>query len=282
MSDKAEEPTKVSRPGKGKATYFKRAFVRGLAGILPALLTVVLLVWCYQFVRDYVGVYVNTMTEWIIRAVGLEQGVLKLNNLIAANISMHLAPADPDAVELELRPVTGILLSLVLIYIVGSFISTLVGKKLFPRIEKMLLRLPIVRAVYPHARQVTDFFLGEQSIRYERIVAVEYPRKGVYSIGFVTNDGMRTVCDRTKRRLLVIFIPSSPTPVTGYTVMVRPEETIPLDMSIDDALRMTISGGVVLPRNQQMTRTESRILRAGTAPAVPDAPPESDDTPEEA
>jgi len=283
LSDEIKEVKKVLRP-KGRRPYLKRAFIKGVAGILPTLLTIVILVWCYQFVRNYVGVYVNTVAEWVIRAVGLEEGILKLNNAIANRVDEHVAPADPvtdpKIDELALRPVTGIVLSLLLIYVIGFFISTFLGRRLLPRIEKMILRLPVVKAVYPYARQVTDFFLGEQAIHYERIVAVEYPRKGVYSLGFVTNDGIRTVCDKVDRQLLVVFVPSSPTPVTGYTIMIRPEETIPISMSIDDALRMAISGGVIIPENQRMPRGKAKTLHIGTAPPIPAASPEGDETPE--
>jgi uncharacterized membrane protein len=279
LTDEVEQIKKSPRP-RGKSSFLKRAFVKGVAGILPALLTIIVLVWCYQFLRNYVAVYVNTVAEWVVRGVGLEQEVLKINKAIADNISAHIAPADPDAFELQLRPVTGIILSLVLIYVVGSFISTFVGKKLFPQFERMFLRLPIVKAVYPYARQVTDFFLGEQAIRFESIVAVEYPRKGIYSVGFVTNEGIRAVCDKVNRRLLVVFIPSSPTPITGYTIMVRPEDTIPLDMSIDDVLRMSISGGVILPENQRLPRGKAKPLQVGTMPPLRDAESGEDDNPE--
>lgn len=266
MNDEIKDAKKAQKPGKAKASYLKRAFIRGLAGILPALLTILVLVWCFQLVRNYLGAYVNTGIEWLIKTAGVEKGVLAVNRAIAENISTHLAPADPASATLSLRSVTGIILSLVLIYIVGFFISSFLGKRIFPRIEKMFLRLPIVKAVYPYARQVTDFFLGEQAIRYERIVAVEYPRKGVYSIGFVTNEGIREVHEKTGQRMLVIFVPSSPTPITGYTIMVRPEETIPLTMSIDDALRMVITGGVILPENQRIRTGDRQILLTGSAP----------------
>jgi uncharacterized membrane protein len=166
---------------------------------------------------------------------------------IATTISVHLAPADPASSELRLRPIIGIVLSLILIYILGSFISSYIGKKFFPKLEKMFLRVPIVKAVYPYARQVTDFFLGDQTIKFERIVAIEYPRKGVYSVGFVTNEGLRDVRDKVGKRMLTVFMPASPTPVTGYPVMVPADEVIPLNISIDDALRFVITGGVVLP-----------------------------------
>ena len=251
MNNEIQQLKKVITPKKdAKGSYFKRGFFKGLAGILPALLTIVILVWCYQILRDYLGVHVNSAIEWLVGVTGLERAAVKINMFIAVNISAHLAPADPASVELKLRPLIGIVLSLVLIYILGSFISSYIGKKFFPKLEKMFLRVPIVKAVYPYARQVTDFFLGDQKIKFERIVAIEYPRKGVYSVGFVTNEGLRDVRDRVGKRMLTVFIPASPTPVTGYPVMVPADEVIPLNISIDDALRFVITGGVLLPLGQ--------------------------------
>lgn len=248
MNDEISQLKKVIEPGKAKkGSYMKKGFYKGLAGILPALLTIVILVWCYQILRDYLGRHVNFVLEWIIRLAGLENSLLKVNSFIAAK-TPYFAPADPASTQiLVLRPLIGIVLSLILIYILGYFISTYVGKKFFPKLEKMFLRIPVVKAVYPYARQVTDFFLGEQKVKFERIVAIEYPRKGIYSIGFVTNEGLDSVAKLSGKRMLTVFIPASPTPVTGYPVMVPEDEVYPLNITLDDALRYVITGGVLLP-----------------------------------
>jgi uncharacterized membrane protein len=281
LNDEIQQLKKFIAPKKAaKKSYFKKGFFKGLAGILPAMLTIVVLVWCYQILRDYMGVYVNGALEGLIRGVHLEKAALSVNTFIADNVGAALAPADPYLVEkigsetvrhpvseLKFRPLVGIGLSLVLIYILGSFISSYIGKKLFPKIEKMFLRIPIVKAVYPYARQVTDFFLGEQTVRFERIVAVEYPRRGMYSLAFITNEGFREVSEKTGKRMVVAFVPSSPTPITGYTVLVPADEVIPLDMTIDDALRMVITGGVILPEGEKMATVES-ALHAGKVPPL--------------
>jgi uncharacterized membrane protein len=250
-----------------KSSYFKKAFYRGLAGVLPALLTVMVLVWCYKILRDYLGSYVNTVIEWVVRVVGLETAALEINSIIARDISRYIAPADPSAAELQLRPLVGIVLSLVLIYVLGSLISSFVGRKFFPKVEKMALRLPVVKAVYPYARQVTDFFLGERTIPFEKIVALEYPSKGIYSIGFVTNRGLRDVCAKTGKEMIMVFIPAVPAPVTGYVVMVPAEAVIPLSITIDDALRLIITGGVAVSEGQILPRPDAPSISQGKFPA---------------
>jgi len=268
LNNEIEELKEVIVPKAAKKkSYFKRGFFKGLAGVLPALLTILVLVWCYKILRDYLGVHVNSVIEWMIRTVRLEKVAIEINTAIADAISPYITPAEPVKYALRLRPVVGIILSLVLIYIIGSFISSYVGRRLFPKVEKMLLRIPIVKAVYPYARQVTDFFLGEQAVRFERIVAVEYPRKGVYAVAFMTNENFRTLSEKTGKQMVVVFVPTSPTPVTGYTVLIPEDEVIPLDMSIDDALRLIITGGVIIPERER-TRTSAPILQSGKVPPL--------------
>ena len=108
-------------------------------------------------------------------------------------------------------------------------------------------------------------------MEFSRVVAVEYPRKGIWSLGLVTGPGMRTVHEQLGGDLLTVFIPSSPTPVTGYTITVRRNEVIDLPMSIDDAFRFTISGGVIMPINQQRSQSEVEQARQGIFP-LPETP----------
>jgi len=115
--------------------------------------------------------------------------------------------------------------------------------------------VPLVKQVYPSVKQVTDFLVGgsdDQKMSFNRVVAVEYPRKGLWSIGLVTGSTMQSIQDRTGRACMTIFVPSSPTPFTGYVIIVPREDTIDLSVTIEEALRFTISGGVVIPPSQQI------------------------------
>ena len=82
---------------------------------------------------------------------------------------------------------------------------------------------------------------------FSRVVAVEYPRKGIWSLGFVTGAGFRTVVDRVEKEFLTVMVPTSPTPVTGWVITIPKEETVALDMTIEEAFRFVISAGVVSP-----------------------------------
>jgi len=99
-------------------------------------------------------------------------------------------------------------------------------------------------------KQITDFLFAQDKKEkiFSRVVAVEYPRKGIWSVGFVTGVGIRKVVESVEKEFLTVLIPTSPTPFTGFVIMVPKEETIELDIQIEDALRFTISGGVITPR----------------------------------
>ena len=141
----------------------------------------------------------------------------------------------------------GFLIAIVLVYFVGFFLASFIGRTVWRAGEGLLYRIPLIRAIYPHVKQVTDFLLSERRVEFSGVVAVQYPRKGVWSVGLSTGDPLREVQASTPDELVSVFIPSSPTPVTGYVVQAPRKEIIELNLSIDEAFRFTISGGVLKP-----------------------------------
>ena len=110
--------------------------------------------------------------------------------------------------------------------------------------------MPIFKQVYPYVKQVVDFlFSDDKPIQFNRVVVVEYPRQGVWSVGLVTGSTMKSI-EESSGDAITIFIPSSPTPFTGYTITVPRSEVRELPISIDEALRFTISGGVLVPPHE--------------------------------
>ena len=108
---------------------------------------------------------------------------------------------------------------------------------------------PFLNRVYPHIKQITDFLFAQnkKDQLFLRVVGVEYPRKGIWSVGLVTGAGLKRLADNTGNEFLTILIPTSPTPFTGFVIMVPEEDTINLDITVEEALRFTISGGVITP-----------------------------------
>ena len=149
----------------------------------------------------------------------------------------------------------GFLLAIILVYFVGFFLASFIGRASWRAAEGLLARIPLIRVIYPSVKQMTDFLLSERSVEYSGVVAVQYPRKGIWSLGLSTGPPIKNVQKRVSNDLMTIFIPSSPTPVTGYVIQVPREDVIELNMTIDEGLRFTISGGVIKPDSELLSAT---------------------------
>ncbi|MDA7503752.1 DUF502 domain-containing protein [Planctomicrobium sp.] len=170
------------------------------------------------------------------------------------------------------------LLTVVLIiftlYFTGQFVSATLGGWIVRMFEIHILgRLPLVRNIYGSAKQVTDFFFTEnQTVDYSRVAAIQYPRKGVWSIGFVTGDSMMQISVGAGEPCVTFLIPSSPAPMTGYTVNVPRSEVLDLNITVEQAMQFCISCGVLSPPHQKMTPkkfkelVEQGLIRASISP----------------
>ncbi len=148
------------------------------------------------------------------------------------------------------------------LYLLGRFLAAGVGRIFVNSVEALINRLPVVRNVYSSVKQVTDFIFSEREIEFNRVVAVQYPRKGIWSIGFVTGESLLDISAAANEPVLAVLMPTSPMPATGFTVTVRKSETIDLDITLDQAIQFIVSCGVVVPPHQQHNETSSRISQA--------------------
>jgi uncharacterized membrane protein len=252
---------------EGFFSDFRRFFIRGLATLLPTVLTIVLLVKCFEFVQNNISVYIN---EGVIRLIvvvtdeypHITQEDIKYylseKKLSSDNTEDEKTLSDIRLAKLReqwsegFEPLIGFALAIMLVYILGRLLASLFGKKIWQIFESMVQQLPVFKQVYPYVKQVTDFLFGENKIEFTRVVAVPYPSKGIWSIGLVTGAGFRHVSEKVKEDFLTVFIPSSPTPITGYVVYVKKDDVIDLPISIEEALRFTVSGGVIVPGHQAL------------------------------
>lgn len=147
---------------------------------------------------------------------------------------------------------------ILLMYLLGKFLAAGVGHILWKSMESVIAQLPIIRTVYNSVKQVTDFFVGESDIDFQRVVAVEYPRRGTWSIGFVTGESLLSIRGAAEDPIVSVLMPTSPVPGTGFTITVRKSETIDLDIPIEQALQFVVSCGVVVPESQ--TYGQQQIL----------------------
>ncbi|MCA9079076.1 MAG: DUF502 domain-containing protein [Planctomycetaceae bacterium] len=159
-----------------------------------------------------------------------------------------------------------IFLLVALLYFVGRFVSARVGRWIFSRVEDQILgRLPVVRNVYGSVKQVTDFVFSEkQQVEYRRVVAVQYPREGVYTVGFVTGESFLEIALSAGEPCVAVLIPTSPMPMTGFTISVPRSEIIDLNITVEQAMQFCISCGVLTPAEHKLTpELMNRLVNSG-------------------
>jgi len=231
MVSRPPRPPVVKEAVGGRAQA-RQAFKRGLAALLPTLLTLVILFWGFKFLRDKVGRWISAaLTFFWEEAFGY---TVTENGWLAS-----------------LLTVVGVVIAALAVFILGYFLSTVVGRWLYGVVDGWLSRLPVIKQLYPSLKQVTGFLLSERAMHFTQVVAVAYPRQGVYSLGFVTGRGFRQLDRATGQHLVNVFMPSSPTPVSGYVVFFPEDEVLYLDISVEEAFKFIVSGGVVVPGGQQ-------------------------------
>jgi len=147
-----------------------------------------------------------------------------------------------------------VLIIIVVFYFLGRFVTARLGHWIVNKFESGVLgRVPVVRSVYGSVKQVTDFLFSEQEVEYRRVVAIEYPRRGVWSLGLVTGDSMLDIATAIGEPCVTVLIPSSPMPMTGYTMTLPRSEVLDLHVSVEQAMQFCISCGVLVPPNQKVT-----------------------------
>jgi len=139
------------------------------------------------------------------------------------------------------------LLTLVVIYIIGFLATHLVSRRILTALERAFTQIPLMSGVYMAARRLTQYLFTIRR-EYRKVALIEYPRKGLYAIGFVTSD--TKFIDIEGKRMLNVFVPTAPNPTSGVLVVVPEAEIIQLNMKIDEAIRLIISGGIIQPEKR--------------------------------
>jgi uncharacterized membrane protein len=180
--------------------------------------------------------------------------------------TLLLLPAGwrPDALLGFRIPGLGLLLALVVLLITGVALTNLVGRQLIHWWENLLKRIPIVRSIYSGAKIFTETVFSDKGKAFKSVLLVEYPRKGIWTLGFQSGEEVAEVVHRVGRGLVCVFIPTTPNPTSGFIIMVPREDVMPLDMSVDDAMRLIFTLGVVAP--DWAEAVQAKGLSAGTPP----------------
>ena len=170
------------------------------------------------------------------------------------------------------HPVYGILISLVLVLWLGWIVGSFVGRRSMQQLDRMMHIIPVVKSIYPYTKQLVEFFFKEKRMSFDTVVSIPYPSPGIWSIAFVTGESLKTVRKETGKDLITVFVPSSPMPMTGYTVFIERSRLIPLPISVDEALRITMTGGVLVPPHEMVSEPEELEVDQATdnSPAIPE------------
>ncbi len=142
----------------------------------------------------------------------------------------------------------GIIILVYLITVVGFLVTNFLGRKIHHFFEKLFLHLPFFKQVYPALKQMAIFLFSHEHINsFKKVVLVEYPRKGIYAFGFLTNEAPDKINKKIGGEVCSVFLPSAPGPLTGYVVFVPKDQIIVTDITIEEAVKVIVSGGVVNP-----------------------------------
>ena len=256
-------------PRRTFAEDFARFFVRGLGTLLPTIITIGVVWWVFDFLWNSIG-------KWVIYVIGRtwlevnQKGWFGVDPVPAAYIRRTL-----DG-EWWTKPL-GVVLALLLIYLVGLLVGNFLGRALYRAAEALVLKVPVIRAVYPAVKQVTDFLLADKDSQFEgsRVVAVQAHDNGIWSVALVTGPGLPALNEATRKEMVTVFVPSSPTAVSGYVMLCPREEVVELPLSVEEAMRLLVSGGVILPKSMRPPEASGKAPKAARNRSVnADAPAE--------
>ncbi len=252
---------------------FRKFFGRGLAILLPSVLTLWILWQAFVFVFQNVAEPINSGTRtvvlWVVPRVVDDADlpdwfVVSREEINRARASGNFrAGADDDVIRAGLRReylqnywdthwylnLTGLVVAILLIYLAGVLLSNLIGKRVYARVERLISQIPGFKQVYPHVKQVVDLILGEKKMAFRDVVIVQYPSEGIWTIGFLTGTSIREIDKPAGEAVSSVFIPTSPTPFTGFTINVPRSKIHRLDMSVEEALRFVLTAGVLTPED---------------------------------
>lgn len=186
----------------------KRLFVRGLLALIPLVATIYVLDFIFSFLDGFLDVFIRGI-------FGIE------------------------------IPGVGALASILLILFIGFIVTNVLGARLIHYAERLLKKVPIVPKIYFAIKQIIEAFSLQGKHSFSKVAMVEYPRKGIYSIGFIISESKAEIQSAAGKKLINIFIPTTPNPTTGFLLMIPEDETIILDMSVEDGLKLILSAGMV-------------------------------------
>ena len=233
---------------KGFFAQWRGNFVTGLVIILPAVISIALIVWLFGSVANVTDALLFFLKYFLspdrIYVNGKSGPMFWYWSLLAFALAMML------------------------ISILGRVARNYIGKQLIQATEALILRVPLMNKVYSTIKQVNEAFSTGKKSAFKTVVLIQFPRQGIYTIGFITSEQNAEVQAKTREKIVCVFVPTTPNPTSGWLALVPEKDVIRLQMSVADAIKFIISLGAVAP-----------AYAPGMQPPVEIAQPTSGSTP---
>lgn len=165
-------------------------------------------------------------------------------------------------------PGLGILTLIALIFLTGLLGANIIGRQIVKWWEELLHRVPVVRGIYSTLKSMMDILSFQEREKYNRVVLIQFPKQGSYCFAFVTGTARGEAQDLSPETLLNVYVPTSPNPTSGYFLMVPEKEVVPLDISVEEAMKLIVSGGLYSPT--QPVRPAAEAVETTTRESQPD------------
>ncbi len=192
--------------------------------------------------------------------------------LIIDLIDSQITPLIPERYNPETYlpfsiPGLGLIVAMIVLTFIGAFAAGLIGRWMVSLSERMMARMPVVRNVHSALKQILETVLAKQSNAFRQVVLIEYPRRGIWAIGFITGDTIGEVQNMTEDETVNVFLPTTPNPTSGFLLFLPRHECHVLGMTVEEGIKMVVSGGIVTPPDRRSP--EQREL-----PLIPAVQPE--------
>lgn len=222
--------------------HLKKYFYAGLFSLLPLVLTAYIFNWI-------MGLVLIVLNDSFV-------------TIIIKNIILDLVGEEDYIFYFQiLTYILSLITMIIFICIVGFTLKLVFFAKIAKRAKQFLSKIPFINQIYSTISQIIDILKSDRSTTYQKVVAIEYPRKGIFSIGFMTADKNETLERATGiEKMYNIFIPTSPNPTSGMFIVANAKEVHILDIKIDDAVKLIISGGVITPEKYEIKEDENELV----------------------
>lgn len=157
----------------------------------------------------------------------------------------------PDALLGMHIPGLGVVVSLLIVLVTGALVANFLGRRLLEWAEKAVNRIPLVRSVYGGVKKLTETVFSDQQNAFREVVMLQYPREGLWTLGFRTGTASREISRHTAQDMVTVYVPTTPNPTSGYVVIMPESDLVRLKMSVEDALQLIISMGAVRPEDRE-------------------------------